>query len=409
MIRVLSILGAVAFSASSALAQTTAIDDVRANSTTHVGPLYFTPSIALRQFGIDSNVFNQAENPQSDFTFTLGPKADLAIPVSHRFLLQSGVGADLVYFQKYSSERSINPWVTPRAEFFLNKISVFADGSYLRTRERPSYEIDVRSLRTERSLGGGVAYHYSPKLSFILRAGQADVKYDADEEYNSIRLQKTLNRDSVLFNASARYRITALTTIVLRADTTRDRFPFSPERNADTLRVTPGVEFNARALISGSAYAGVRSFHTISDRLEDFKGLVGSASLAYTLFGRTTFIGTADRDVTYSYEVLQPYYLVNSYGLRVRHRLAGKFDVTAAAARYGYTYRDFVETATGTPSPLPARVETTNNYSASLGYTLGPDMRIGFGLSYWERDSNYVAAYRNYDALRIGVSLSYGF
>ncbi len=399
------------FAGTASAQPSTAIDDVREDYRSHAGPFYINPGLVLRDLGIDSNVFNEAgEDPKSDFTFTLGPKADIAVPIAHRALLKAGVGLDLVYYQKYSSERSANPRFAPRAEVYLNKLSFFGEGSYLRSRQRPNFEIDARSLRTEYWLGGGVGFQYSPKLALEVSSRRASVEYDAGETFLNVSLQETLNRESLMFAGTIRYALTPLTTLALRGDTSQDRFQFSPTRDADTIRVMPGIEFKARALINGSAYVGVRQFRTKSDALEDFSGLVASAALGYTLFGRTSFIVSADRDVTYSFELLQPYYVVNSYGLTVRHRLAGKFDVMGGFGRYEYTYRDLaVADVSGSSRTLAdPRIDTTRSLSASVGYILGPAVRLGFGTTYWKRESNS-NRFRDYDAFRTGVSLNYGF
>ena len=49
--------------------------------------------------------------------------------------------------------------------------------------------------------------------------------------------------------------------------------------------------------------------------------------MSYTLLGATTFGVTYDRDVTYSYQVIKPYYLDNSVGLFVRRAVGGRYDV----------------------------------------------------------------------------------
>ena len=64
------------------------VDEVRREASGHVGPLYFTPQVLLKEFGVDSNVFNAAGEPKSDFTFTVGPRADVWIPVARRALFQ---------------------------------------------------------------------------------------------------------------------------------------------------------------------------------------------------------------------------------------------------------------------------------------------------------------------------------
>jgi hypothetical protein len=346
------------------------------------------------------------EKEKSDFTFTLGPNAEVAVPIARRALLKIAGGADLVYYQKYSSERSVNPHVAPRAELYLNRITLFGEASYLRSRQRPNFEIDTRSLRTEQWVEGGVRYAYSPKLSFEVSARRYGVEYGAGETFLDVGLRETLNRTANSLAGAVKYALTPKTTLVLKADGSRDRFEFTNSRDADTIRIMPGVEFGSRALVFGTGFIGVRRFDTTSDALENFQGLVAAASLGFTLLGRTVVILTADRDVTYSFERFQPYYIIDSYGVTVRHRLPGRFDVIVGAARHQYSYRDLF--VPGAPIAIGERVDVTRNFSASLGYYIGPDVRLGFGTSYWRRESNS-ARYRDYDALRTGVSLNYGF
>ncbi|HSL23053.1 MAG TPA: outer membrane beta-barrel protein [Vicinamibacterales bacterium] len=405
-----------------AAAQEHPADQVRSTARVHAGPFYITPALLLRDLGVDSNVFNDPVDPKSDFTFTVVPRADIAVPIARRAMLKALGSLDLVYFQKYSSERSVDPHVTPRVEFYIHKITLFGEGTYVRTRARPSFEIDARSLRTEQALRGGIGYRYSPRFELEVSGGRADVDFDEDEVYQNVSLRRTLNRRSKVAAGSVRYALTTFTTFVVKADSSQDRFEFAPERDADTVRVMPGFELKSRALISGSGYVGVRRFNTKSDALEDFNGVVASAMLGYSLLGRTTFIFTAERDVTYSFELRQPYFVVDSYGLTIRHRLVGRLDVMAGAGRHQYTYRDFsvdvvsgvngTATAAAVPGagalPAPERVDVTRSLSGSIGYMLGPDVRLSFGTSYWKRESNSTS-YRDYDGFRTGVSLNYGF
>ena len=85
------------------------VDEVRREASGHVGPLYFTPQVLLKELGVDSNVFNAAGEPKSDFTFTVGPRADAWIPVARRALFQVRAATDLVWYANYATERSIDP------------------------------------------------------------------------------------------------------------------------------------------------------------------------------------------------------------------------------------------------------------------------------------------------------------
>jgi hypothetical protein len=108
--------------------------------------------------------------------------------------------------------------------------------------------------------------------------------------------------------------------------------------------------------------------------------------------------------VAYSFEALNPYYLENSVGVYIRRAVGGRFDVIVNAARHRYDYRDNPVLA-GLAEP---RVDTTDNYGANFGYRLKRETRIGFGASYYTRTSTR-ETFRQYDGLRVGTTVNYGF
>lgn len=383
------------------------IDDVRKNARMHAGPFYVTPALQLKELGVDTNVFNEAGDPRSDFTFTVAPKADVWVPIAHRALLKTTVATDLVWYAKYDSERSINPQFTSRGEVYLHRLTLFGENAYLNTRQRPNFEIDLRSRHLENDATAGAIVRVTPKFSVEAAALRGITRYDADAIFDGTSLRETLNRDTTGVRVVARHRATPLTTFALRYENMQDRFPFSPSRDADSFRVMPGVEFKPRALISGSAYVGYRRFSAADGgTLPGFSGLVADLGLSYTLLGSTTIGVSVRRDLTYSYEALQPFFVNDSVGVSVRRALGRRFDLLGSADRYNYSYRDLFAAA-GVAAGGP-RVDTTWNYAASLGYRPRRDARIGFGFSYSDRTST-TASVRAFNGLRFGTVASLGF
>jgi hypothetical protein len=397
------------FAAAPAFAQATAIDEVRENARIHAGPFYLTPTIQLKELGVDSNVFNAAGEQRSDFTFTVTPRTDLWIPATRRALFQVTAAADLVYFAQYASERSVDPQFTGRIEGYLNRITLFAEDAYLNTRQRPNYELDLRSRHVENNALAGVEVALTPKFSIEVAARRFDTDYDADAQFDNTYLQRTLNRTTTGGEGAARHRVTPFTTVAVRFDRLRDEFEYSPARDSRSYRVMPGVEFNPRALIKGTAYVGYRDFEPLHpDVLPEFSGLVADLGLSYTLLGATTFGVRYRRDLTYSYEEQQPFFVANSAGGYLRRALGSRFDVLVSADRHRYEYEELLDPAGAAVAALPQRVDTTWNYAAGLGYRLGTDGRLGFGVSYWTRESN-TRRFKQYDNLRIGTTATYGF
>ena len=383
------------------------IDQVRSEARVHFGPIYLTPTVSLKELGVDSNVFNAAGEQKSDFTFTVGPKADLWVPVARRALFQATAATDLVWYSQYDTERSIDPQFAGRAEIYLRRITLFGGGEYLNTRARLNYEVDLRARHVEQAATAGVALRITPKFSVEGAVQRDETMFDADAEFDGVSLQRTLNQTTNGFSVAGRHRVTPLTTVVVRFERLEDEFPFSPLRDSTSFRVMPGVEFKPRALIKGSAFVGYRRFTPSAQGvLPEFSGIVARLGLSYTLLGSTTFGVSYSRDLTYSYEELQPFFVNDSVGASVRRALGRRFDVLLSADRHRYTYENLL-TQPAALLPLPVREDITWNYAGSIGYRIGQG-RIGFGFSYWQRDS-LVKNFRDYDNLRFGTTVTYGF
>jgi hypothetical protein len=386
---------------------TESIDEVRKNYRIHAGPFYVNPAILLKDLGVDTNVFNQAGEQKSDFTFTVTPQTDVAVTFARRGLLKAMLGADVVYYATYDSERSVDPQATLRAEAYANRLTLFAEDSYLNTRQRPNYEIDVRSRHLQNDLSAGLNVRLTAKTSVEVAGRQGRTRFDGDTIYFGSSLKDALDRDTTGVAITAKHKLSALTTLAARYERIQDEFLLSPVRNTDSYRVMPGVEFKPRALISGIAYVGYRSFTPKSPTLPEYSGLVSQVGLSYTLLGSTTFGVTADRDVSYSFEQLTPYFVDNGTGVFVRRAIGGRWDVLASAARHRYVYRNLA-LSTAALVPLPERVDITDSFTLNLGYRMKRQTRIGFGGSYHRRTST-AATFRDYDGLRVGTTVNYGF
>jgi hypothetical protein len=379
------------------------IDDVRKNYRIHVGPFYVNPGLLLKELGVDTNVFNEQAEQESDFMFTLAPQADVAIPFSHRGLVRTTLGTDLVYYHTFSSERSIDPQISARGELYANRLTLFLQESYINTRQRPNYDIDVRTRHLQNDFSGGARYRLTPKFSLEVEGHRGQTRFDGDTVVLGESLQESLDRDTTGFSVTARQRLSALTTLSARYQDFHEDFVYANERDSDSLRFMIGAEFKPRALINGSAFVGYRTFRPRTPLIPEYTGLASQLALSYTLLGSTTFGVSFDRDVTYSYQIENPYFLDNSVGVFVRRAIAGRYDVIVNAARHLYDYRNL-----GVRPEFLARTDTTNNYGANVGYRIKRQTRMGLGVSYYTRTST-TATYRDFDGLRIGMTVNYGF
>ena len=122
-----------------------------------IGQLTINPTIGLTNIGFDQNVFNEPDslNPKADFTFTVTPAVDLRYRLLRTQLI-ANVREDLVWYQTYSSERAANNATTVNWFIPFNRVSFKLNGRYADLRDRPGFEIDARSQRTEIEYGGAV-------------------------------------------------------------------------------------------------------------------------------------------------------------------------------------------------------------------------------------------------------------
>ncbi|PYR74258.1 MAG: hypothetical protein DMF86_18730 [Acidobacteria bacterium] len=387
-----------------------AIDDVRGARHLHLGPLYFGPLFLLKELGVDSNVFNDPATPRTDFTLTVTPKTTVWMPVARRALLTTIVSTDLVWYAKYATERSNNPEASVRAETYLRRLTLFAEGSYLNSRQRNSFDVDARVRHVDQAIAGGVRVRMTPRFSIDVGATSGRVTYVDGAEFKGQDLHQALNHTSEGASLAIRHRLTPLTAVVVKMNASRDRFPAAAFKDTDSVSVMPGVEFKPRALISGSAYVGVRRFTPKSADVPGYTGPVARLSLSYTMFGATSFGASWIRDLGYSYDAREPYYVGNSVGASIRQAMGSHFDVLLSSDRHQYAYRRLLPQSgvSETPVALPlpdGSASDTWNHTASLGYRVGHLGRIGAGVSYWRRRSTS-AAVGNFDNLRMQVMVT---
>jgi hypothetical protein len=382
---VLAFLALLVPAVSAAQEPATPNQEIRATVRRHIKQIYFTPLWTISNFGVDSNVFHTSTDTKSDFTATLQPRIKAWVPVASRLQVSADAALDMVYYKTFASERSLDPGVTVRGDFFLHRIGLFAQDSYLATRQRPNFEIDARSRRIEKEAVAGINLQFTPKSNADFAYYESSFRYDRDQVFADTTLSTTLNRREHGIRFTGRHALTAKTMVLLTAETTNWTFDFSPNRNAGGFKIAPSVRFAPRALISGQAEVGYRRLTSPTDALPSYSGPVMSGDLSYRLLGATRLTIIGSRDLNYSFEIDHPYYVVDRVGGRIRRQIGGRFDSILGLDRSAYAYRNFTGAA---PSQ---REDVTRNLSLDLGYRLGSGMRVGFVASRWARRSNELA------------------
>jgi hypothetical protein len=80
----------------------------------------------------------------------------------------------------------------------------------------------------------------------------------------------------------------------------------------------------APAIVQGSLAIGYRSFSALDPETPDFSGVVVQGSLTHTIGERTKVELTLSRDVQYSFEETEPYYLTTGFRVVVTQQLGNR-------------------------------------------------------------------------------------
>jgi hypothetical protein len=308
-----------------------------------------------------------------------------------------------VHYTEATDQRAFNVKQNVRLDLDLLHVIPHAGAGYERSRRPLNFELDGRLEETRTHAGIGVEFKPGERTSFDLEGVKRRISY-GDETFGGVDLSERLNRETEEARLSFRYALTPLTTFVATTGLQRDRFEFDPIRDSDSLRIVPGLEFEPFALISGSVMIGVQQFETRDDEVPDFTGLVAEVDVAYTVRDVVRFTVRSTRDVQYSIEPLEPFFVNSGVEFEVVRVIGLSWDVVARAGRTTLAYQ---ATEDGRLLGHAERTDLVTRYGAGIGRHLGEEIRVGIDIIHTDRRSDRPG--RGYSGWRTGGSLTYGF
>ena len=225
-----------------------------------IGVLSLDPRISVSDFGVDTNVFASADNPQRDVTATTSAGSDFWLRTK-RGLLTLSADVEYIHFDTFASERSFSRQGRANYELGFNRVQPFV---WVETRDqkgRPNEEITARVRQHGTDFGAGSNFRVLSKSMLRLEWRRQRSGFDDDAVYDGQQLNQQLNQISDGIEVAWRQRLTAVTSFVANLSRERDEFTFEPARNANNYRVNGGFELGQFALIRGRALVG---YHRLS-------------------------------------------------------------------------------------------------------------------------------------------------
>jgi hypothetical protein len=241
------------------------------------------------------------------------------------------------------------------------------------------------------------------KTSIGASVSRTHMVFDENAAFLETRLRTELTRTVTTESINVTHKLTPLTTIALEFGLEDVDFDFSPARDTQSRLVNATISFDPFAILKGSATFGFRDFTPVAPDVPGYQGVTATADLTYTLRGATRLNGKIFRDVQYSFQALQPYYLQTGYSIEAMQQIFGPVDVALRYGRINMAYRDRGDALTAAAN----RVDHVHTYGAGIGYHLGQDIRISVNIDHQNRDS--IVNGRNYDGLRIWTAITYGY
>ena len=367
----------------------------------HWGPLRVNPTIALTNLGVDDNVFNQsdANHPKSDFTTTVTPAADVSLSLG-RSSVKASIRDDLVYYYTYSSERSVNGYYRVDAIVPLTRLTFSVGANYTSARDRPGFDIDARSQYTDAGYHGALEIRAFGKTYVTAKASRSSVNFDQDAVFMGASLQQELSRVVTIGTVEARHELTPVTSVTLDVSREDDAFVYDSLRDSASTRILGGVTFDTR--LHGTASVGYRMFDPRDASVPGYEGLIALADVSFATAGSTRFGVHVGRDLQYSYDSQQPYYIQTGTTVSFTRELVGPVNGTLRVGAYQLSYRGLV----GQPVQQD-RIDFVTTYGGGIGYRLAGGMRISFNVDNQQRNSNSPGY--TYSGLRYGTAVTYGF
>ena len=290
----------------------------------------------------------------------------------------------------------------------MARFTPFVAGSYVNSRSgRATKSIRARGA-ANRSVTLGTNLRVSAKTAFVVGFRRFDAEYDDQETLVGAVLASELNRREESTKVQLRYAMTPFTTFVVDTELGRDRFEVASVRDSDSIKVMPGFELKPAALVSGNVFVGFRRFDPLTTSLPDYRGIVAAVKARY-IRSATRCDLVVDRDVAYSFEPTQPYYVLLDTGITVTQRVTRRWDVVGRGSLQRLAYRDLdVSSSPRVASAVEEdRVDRGGEYGGGVGFRLDEDVRLGLDVS---RDDTPVCAFRTARLRRDAVfgSISYG-
>lgn len=358
-----------------------------------LGALYVTPKLRLGTVGIDTNVFYTPTERQTDFTASGGPGLELVLPMGALELKVDG-GVDYLYYARTESQRRWGGDGHALLTWERGRLLAELEQGFMRSFSRPSFEVDQRVLQDLWTTRGALEMRIAGGLSTKLEAWRLDNEVEEDVDYLGADLNAALTREERRLVGELRQAVTPKTTLVAGGDVQADRYDLDPARDADSNRAYAGFEIESPTRLAGRAVGGLRFYRPRAPAGgPDLHEPYAAVDLQYRFAPRTMLGLRYDRDLVVSAfepETGSAVLRQSAFGARLQKGLPARMDIEFTGT---YTRLESLAPITVVqPSGVAetaVRDDKVWQAGADLGIRLRTHYRLGFGVTYTDRNSTF--------------------
>lgn len=289
------------------------------------GPLRLIPMVELSNFGYNSNVFGTPENPESDFTASIGAGARYIVPMGRKLFLRGDLMPEYTWYQELEENRFLGGRYSGSLLALGNRISLEASGATSNRLQLVSSEseipaeqrLDVFSVETEVDVLTRLSVFGS------WRANEYSFDSSGDESSEIERFER-LEREESAVRGGVRYRVRSFFDVSAAVERTQSEFRLeSDQRNNTTEAVLVGLGYT-RPRLFVNAVVGQRQGRAENSEFPEYDEITGSWFGSYRLTAPVELSLYGNRSAVFSEFVSNPYFLETRNGAAVRFRTGGR-------------------------------------------------------------------------------------
>lgn len=377
-------------------------EDPAETARVRIGPLFLQPNFGLKNVGLDNNVFNDAADPERDWTGTLSLGMLTGLRFGQARLTMKTV-TDYVYYAHFREERAIDGHTRYQFEIRNPRVRPWIAYEKAKTHERAGFEIDSRAGRAVPVYEAGAEVKLGFRLSTRLIGRQRKVEYQTEEDFRGVKLADTLNAKYEEGAVQLLYEVSPLSSLRAAFEMSRVRFDAATIRDADDRAVYLGLEGRRDAGMEGTVDIGWKERKAVDPRAPSFSGFVARGTGAVVFAEQVRVAFAVDRDTQWSYEEAYTFYVQSGGSTTVTWRPYQRLDIEATGRHYWLDYDH------GLDARAVLRTDKVYSYGGGVGFFLRgyPGTRLGIGIEQAARES--VLEDRNYRTLRYLTQVGFSF